>query len=96
MTHEPSCVVSKNEVGTFACVLYGLCACCGYSETGSCLVSARATRTYASGRVGMKLKFSASTRPGFYRRGGPRPAPGRPQHAKPKPSLVRTPRGAFS
>ena len=58
--------MSKNEVGTFACVLYGLCACCGYSETGSCLVSARATRTYASGRVGMKLKFSASTRPGFY------------------------------
>jgi hypothetical protein len=61
--------VSKNEVGTFACVLYGLCACCGYSETGSCLVSARATRTYASGRVGMKLKFSASTRPGFYLEG---------------------------
>jgi len=42
--------------------VYGPCACCGYSESRSCLVSARATRRYATCCMGTKLKFSEVTR----------------------------------
>lgn len=64
------CLVSVSErakkFGTLHVYRVCLCACCGHYETGSCLVSARATRTYASGRVGTKLNFFDWTRPGFY------------------------------
>ena len=46
--------------------MYGPCACCGYSETGSCSVSASATRRYASRCLGTSLKKMKFTPPEFY------------------------------
>ena len=59
-------VVMRRKVGTVHLSVYAPCACCGYSETGSCSVRASVTRRYAACCMGTKLKFSDLTRPGFY------------------------------